>query len=206
MMGGEVLTQILLNTLFVFLFAGSLLGLALGAGLVLRARAMLAFIELMNQWVSTRRALKPLEVPRQVAPAAARTRWFGAALALLGAFSASFLVVRLDAAALAGLFRVDARASLAGMLLDAARWFLVAGSLAAVATGAMLLAFPRAWRRLEALANRWYSTRELELSGDALHLSFERVVAAFPRASGLAILALSALAAAASGTLLLGRL
>lgn len=202
MLGGQVLNQVLLNTVVVFLFAVSLLGLALGAGLLLRARAILPFIQVMNQWVSTRRALKPLELPRQVASAAASARWFGVALVGLGAFSAFILVFKLDAVTLAGLFRVDARASLAGMLLDAARWFLVAGSVTAIATGVMLLAFPRAWRRVEAAANRWYSTRELEISGDALHPSFERLVEAFPRASGVAILALSLVAAVSAGTIL----
>jgi hypothetical protein len=205
MLGGQVVTQVLVSTVVVFLFVVSLLGLALGAGLLLRARAMLPFIQLMNQWVSTRRALKPLELPRQVAPAAGGTRWFGAVLIALGGFAAAILVGKFDATTLAGLFRVDARLSLAGVLLDAMRWFLAMGSLGAVFVGAMLLFFPGAWRRIEARANHWYSTRELEVAGDALHPTLDRIVEAFPRASGIAIVGLSVLAAVSSGALLFGR-
>ncbi len=205
MSGGSLVTQLVLTTLIVFFFVGSLLGLVLGAGLLLKARLMLPFIQLMNHWVSARQALRPLEVPRQMAPAASGTRWFGAVLVALGAFSAAILLGRLDPAAVAGLLKADGRASLLGMLLEAMRWFLVLGSLAAVATGVMLLFFPKAWRRVEARANHWYSTRELEIAGDALHPSLERIVEAFPRASGAVILALSLLAAASSAMLLFGR-
>ncbi len=86
------------------------------------------------------------------------------------------------------------------------RWFLVAGSFTAILTGVMLLFFPQAWRKLEARANHWYSTRQLEIAGDTLHPSLDRIVEAFPRAAGVVILALSLIAAVASGMLLLGRL
>jgi uncharacterized protein YjeT (DUF2065 family) len=205
MSGSAVVTQLLLTSLVVFLFVGSLLGLVLGAGLLLRANAVLPFIHVMNQWVSTRQALRPLEVPVQMAPAAGGARWFGMVLAVLGAFSAAILL-RLDSAGLAGLFKVDARISLLSIALESVRWFLVAGSFTAILTGVMLLFFPQAWRKLEARANHWYSTRQLEIAGDTLHPSLDRIVEAFPRAAGVVILALSLIAAVASGMLLLGRL
>jgi uncharacterized protein YjeT (DUF2065 family) len=206
MSGSAVVTQLLLTSLVVFLFVGSLLGLALGAGLLLRANAVLPFIHVMNQWVSTRQALRPLEVPVQMAPAAGGARWFGIVLIVLGAFSAAILLGRLDSAGLAGLFKVDARISLLSIALESVRWFLVAGSFTAILTGVMLLFFPQAWRKLEARANHWYSTRQLEIAGDTLHPSLDRIVEAFPRAAGVVILALSLIAAVASGMLLLGRL
>jgi hypothetical protein len=204
MSGGSMVTQLVLTTVVIFLFAGSLLGLALGIGLLVRARFMLPFIQLMNQWVSTRQALKPLELPLQVAPAAGGARWFGAVLAALGAFAAVILLGRLDGGALAAFFRLDS-ASLLAILLEALRWFLVVGSLTAVFTGFMLLFFPQAWRKVEARANYWYSTRHLEIAGDALHPPLDRIVEAFPRASGAVILALSAIAAVSSAMLLFGR-
>lgn len=204
MSGGPILTQLLFSTLVAFLFAGSLLGLALGIGLVLRASATLPFIHLMNHWVSTRQVLTRFDLPLQVAPLASGARWFGAVLIALGAFAAAILLAKLDPGAVAGLFKVDARTSLLGILLDAIRWLLVVGSLAAIVTGVMLLFFPQAWRRVEARANRWYSTRELEVAGDALRPSLDRIVEAFPRASGLLILVASAIAAVFSGMLLFG--
>lgn len=205
MSGGSIVTQLAITSAVAFFFVGSLLGLLLGIGLLVKARAVLPFIQLMNQWVSTRQALKSLEQPRQVGSAASGARWFGAVLVALGAFSAAILLGRLDPAAVASLLKVDGRTSLLGMLLEALRWFLVLGSLGAVVTGVMLLFFPRTWRRVEERANHWYSTRSLEIAGDALYPSLDRIVEAFPRASGAVLAALSVVAAASCAMLLFGR-
>jgi hypothetical protein len=205
MFGDHLLAQILVSTLVVFLFVGSLLGLVLGLGLMVRSGAILSFMVLMNQWVSTRQALKPLELPRQLAPAASSARWFGAILVVLGAYSALVLLGSFDVQRVAALFKVDARYSLAAIALDAMKWVLVGGSFAAVATGIMVLLFPRAWRSLEERANRWHSTGNLELSGDKVYLSLDRIVEAFPRAAGLVISFLSLVAAIASGVMLFAR-
>jgi hypothetical protein len=203
MSGYNLLSQILVSTIVIFFFVTSLLGLVLGLGLVLRSSSTLSFILLMNQWVSTRQALRPLEAPVEVPHATPRTaRWFGAVLILVGAYAAVILIGSFDVQRVAGLFRVDGRYSLAGVVLDALKWFLVLGSLTAVATGIMLLFFPDAWRSLEARANRWYSTRNLELAGDTVYLSLDRMVQAFPRAAGAVIFVMSLLAALASGILL----
>jgi hypothetical protein len=202
MLGEHLLAQVLASTLVVFLFVGSLLGLVLGLGLVLRSSATLSFIRLMNRWVSTRQALRPLEVPVQLARTAAGARWFGAVLIVVGAYAAVTLVSSFDVHRVATLFKVDARYSLAGLGLDVLKWFLVLGSLTAVFTGIMLLFFPSAWRSLEARANRWYSTRNLEVAGDAVYLSLDRLVEAFPRAAGAVILFMSLIAIVASGIIL----
>lgn len=202
MFGEHLLAQVLASTLVVFLFAGSLLGLALGLGLLLRSSATLPFIRLMNQWVSTRQALRPLEAPVQLARAAAGARWFGAVLVAVGAYAAAILISSFDVHRVATLFKVDARYSLGGLGLDVLKWFLVLGSLTAVFTGIMLLFFPSAWRSVEDRANRWYSTRNLEAAGDTVYLSLDRIVEAFPRASGAVILFMSLIAVIASGIIL----
>jgi hypothetical protein len=200
----NLFAQVLASTLVVFLGVVSLLGLGLGVGLMLRSAATLRFIAWMNRWVSTRQALKPLETPRHVAPPSG-TRWVGLALAAVGAYAALVLLSSFDVPRLALLFKVDPRYSVAGLALEALKWLLVVGSLAAVLTGVMLLFFPRAWEGLEARANRWYSTGALELAADAPHMSLERMVEAHPRAAGAMIFALSAAAAAGSALVLFGR-
>lgn len=200
----NLFAQVLASTLVVFLGAVSLLGLALGLGLMLRSAGTLRFIAWMNRWISTRQALKPLEAPRHVArPAGAR--WVGLALAAVGAYAALVLLASFDVSRLALLFKVDPRYSVAGLALEALKWVLVLGAVAAVFTGIMLVFFPRAWQSLEARANRWYSTGALELAADAPHMSLERRVEAHPRAAGALIFALSAAAAAGSALLLFGR-
>jgi hypothetical protein len=201
----NLLAQLLVQAVVVFLFVVSVLGLALGLGLILRSAATLHFIELMNRWVSMRRALRPLEAQFHIAPAAGRARWFGVILVAIGAYAAVVLVGSFDVQRLALLFKVDPRYSLASLGLEVLKWLLVVGSVAAVVTGLMLLFFPRAWQALEERANRWYSTRNLELAGDTVYMSLDRMVEAHPRAAGGVILVLSLVAAIASGLWLFAR-
>jgi hypothetical protein len=104
-------------------------------------------------------------------------------------------------------FGIDgAMTSLSAMLMDAVRWFLVAGCAAAVAIGLLLLFFPGAWRTVEERGNRWYSTRALASTGDAPYLTLDRWVALFPRGAGALVIVLSLVPAIASGVLLFARL
>ena len=199
----HLLAQLLVSTVVAFLFVTSLLGLVLGLALMLRVSAIRTFMALMNQWVSTRQALKPLEVPVQIAASAGTSRWFGLILVAVGAYAAVVLVGAFDVTRIAFLLKVDPRYSLASVGLDALKWLLVVGSIAASATGIMLLFFPRTWRRVEERANRWYSTRNLELAGDTVYMSLDRLVETYPRASGSVIFLLSLVAAVASSSLLL---
>ena len=199
MSGGHLITQLLVSTVVVFLFIGSLLGLALGLGLILRSAAIVSFMRGMNRWVSTRQALKGLEVQVHVAQAAASARWFGAVLVALGAYTAVVLIVAVDVNGIAAMLKVNSRYSLAAIGIHAAKLVLVLGSLMAIATGVMLLFFPQAWRNVEARANRWYSTGNLEGSEDRVYLSLERIVEAFPRSSGVVLLAMSLVTTIFSG-------
>ena len=202
MLGQHLLLQVLVSAVVVFLFVTSMLGLILGLGLMLRSGSTMPFIVLMNRWVSTRQMLRPLELPRQMTTGGS-ARWFGVILIAVGAYAAVVLVGSFDVPRLALLFHADARYSVTGLALESLKWLLVVGALAAVATGVMLLFFPNAWRRVEERANRWYSTRELELAGDTVYLSLDRVVEAYPRAAGGVICILSVVAAMASGVMLL---
>jgi hypothetical protein len=201
MTNDRLLAQLLLTSVLLFLFMGALLGVAVSVGLLVRSAAMLRFIHAMNRWISTRQVFKPLELPLQIAQAAAGARWFGAVLLALGAYTTVVLLGAVDVNGIIALLGVDARYSLAAIAIHAAKWVLVLGSGLAMATGIMLFFFPRAWRSIEARANRWYSTGDLEGSEDTVYLSLERVVEGFPRASGLVILLLSLATAVGSGLL-----
>jgi len=198
----SVLQQILLTVLLAFLLAGSLLGIGVGAGLLLRNQRAAAFLQMMNHWVSTRRVLKPVELPRELGAGHAG-RGLGALLVLAGGYSLTVLAaVPLSRVALA--LRVDGAASpLAMVAIETAKWLLVAGCAVSVATGVLLLFFPKAWRSIEMLANRWYSSRQLTSSGDEMHVPLDRVAGAFPRAAGGVILVLSAVSSVACALLLL---
>src|ERR1700716_1913412 len=73
-----VWSKVVLPSLALFGLAGSLLGIAVGLGLLFRTAATLRFFATMNRWVSTRRSLKALEIPRSIgSPTARKPRWNG---------------------------------------------------------------------------------------------------------------------------------
>ena len=78
------LYQVLLTALLVFLLAGSLLGVAVGAGLLARSARAGAFMSAANHWVSTRRVLKPVELPRDTGHGG---RGLGVVLVAVGGYS-----------------------------------------------------------------------------------------------------------------------
>jgi len=199
-------SQVVLPSLALFGLAGSVLGIAVGLGLLLRSAATLRFFGTMNKWVSTRRILKPLEIPRNVGtPTASKPRWNGLVLVLAGAY-VSIVLWQLDGAKLASAMTHGARHPVVTeILLKAMRWFMVAGGLASVAIGVMLLFFPRAYPAFEARANHWYSTRQALTGGDSMHMTLDRWVEAYPRAAGAIIACLSVIAALAFAALVFSR-
>src|SRR5947207_7515167 len=92
-----LLERVLVPALVIFLLVGSLAGAALGCALVLRSARAVAFMRGMNRWVSTRRALKEAEIPRQVgAPGITRKPWFALFLLVGGVAVFYWLLFRIE--------------------------------------------------------------------------------------------------------------
>ncbi len=202
----RVIDQVVLPALVVFVLAGSIAAVALGVALMMRSEAALRFIGSMNTWVSTRRVLRPLEIPRSVEGAASRRpRWLGA-LILGGGIAALYLLLArpdLLAARSGSVFELK-RWLLTTLPLQAMTWFLVLGAVFAMAAGALLLALPRAWRAFEERMNHWYSTRRLvPAESDRMHTPLDALVEAHPRVAGAIIAAASIVVALAMAGLLL---
>jgi hypothetical protein len=202
----SLIEQILIPVVVLTLLAGGIAGVALGIGLVFRAECTLAFIARMNRWVSTRRALKPLEIPRSVEPApSVRHPLFGAFLVLGGAVVVYVLALRLQLP----------RVSIAGgpgpvlwaIAVDTIRWILVAGSAAGLLLGALMLFAPARYAAVTARLNYWYSTRKLIPAGsDAMRVALEPKVEGNPRLAGWLIAGASLAVTLAMVTLLFTRM
>src|SRR5437763_13343922 len=129
-----LIERIVIPAVVLTLLVGGIAGVALGTGLVFRSQATLAFIARMNRWVSTRRALKPLEIPRSLEPASApgapQPR-LGAFLLLGGALVVYVLALRLHLPQVS--LASGMRAVLLSIAIDATRWILVCGAAAGMA-------------------------------------------------------------------------
>lgn len=195
---GQVLWSVLGPFCKLVVLFGSVAGIVLGLGLLLQTQATLRGMARLNRWVSSRRALKALEIPRSMARRARGGRlWAGLVIASGAAYVLIALVWHFDTAGLASPLMLVG--------LEALRWILVAGSVLAAIVG-MLLAFsPRTLEAFETWSNRWVSMRQAVQGADTMYTPLERLVEQFPRAAGGLLIAFSAAAAIASVVLLLQR-
>ena len=175
--------------LLVLFLVGGFAVLATGLSLIFNSAGALRFFAAMNRWVSTRRAFKPIEVPRDTREAAQKYRhWLAVFFVAGGAFAFYGLVARFDAAAVIYALGPNfLRSPLASWLVDSVRWVLIAGNLVAIVTGILLAFFPGAMTALEARGGHWYSARQWAKDRDRMYLVLDNWVAEFPRASGCII-------------------
>ena len=198
----QVLFQFFIAVVLVFAAAG----FAAGVGLIVSSARTLRFFRVMNRWISTRGALRSLEVPRHTEQLTHRhRRWIGGALIAGGIFATFGLLIGVNTAALsAAAAKGDMRILLA-IVAGTLKWFLFVGSVAGVVVGAMLCFHPDALATLEKYANRWFSPRRGLRGGDDMRLTLDRLVEAHPGAAGW-ILACTTLGAGVyAATLLLAR-
>ena len=175
--------------LVVLFLTGSAGLLAAGLGLIFRSAATLRFFSSMNRWVSTRRTLRPVEVPRDTGATVQKYgRWLGAIFIVGGGFAIYSLVMQYNARAAVLLLGLDIfLPSFATWVVDSIRWILIVGNVAGIVVGIMLAFFPGALVALEARGARWYSERQVARNRDTMYLALDDWVARHPRVSGCII-------------------
>ncbi len=189
----------------VLFLVGGFAVIAAGVGLIVRSAGTLRFFVAMNRWVSTRRAFKPIEIPRDTRELVqAHRRWLAVAIVVGAAFSLYGLGAWFDARAVGLAFGLDMQSSVISWLVESARWALVVGNLAAIVLGIMLGFFPGALAMLEARGGRWYSERQLVKGADAMNFSLDNWVAASPRFAGWIITVAGLVLVGDFGIVLLG--
>lgn len=152
----------LLESLVMFLIVGSLVGMAVGALLVLRPQSLQRAGQLFNRWVSTRKLDQSLERSISIDPWFYRYRRAASALTLLGAcYVLYFFTVSMDRAHVIGELssHFNYPSAFIGWLLDALVLSALLGALFAAFVSLSLLLRPSVLRDFEEGANRWLSLR-----------------------------------------------
>lgn len=199
----DLIWQLLFQFCIVMVLVFATVGLAVGIGLLVSSARTVRFIQSMNRWVSTRGALKTMEIPRDTEQLTHRNgRRLGWVLIAGGIFATLGLLFGVDTAAFSvAAAKGDARIMVA-IVAGTLKWFLIVGSVTGVLVGYLLCFSPHALATLEKVANRWFSTRRVLRGGDDVHLTLDRLVEAHPAPSGW-ILACTGLGAVAVATVLL---
>lgn len=199
----DLIWQLLFRFFIAAVLVFASVGVAVGIGLILSSARTLRFFRVMNRWVSTRGALRPMEIPRDTDRFShRRRRLVGGALIAGGVFSTFGLAAGVDAAAVGAAFAKGDMVPLVAIVAETLRWFLIAGSAAGVVIGSLLYFSPGTLASLETYANHWFSVRRVLRGGDDMILTLDRLVEAHPGPSGW-ILACTSLGAAVYATTLL---
>lgn len=184
------IAQTLVASMMLFFFIFGMVGIAVGIGLILNPSRMHRFFRVSDQWISTRVGTRWLSMPRDIGPVVERfPRLIGATFIVLAAFSAFVLGAQLDVNQVVNVLHLRAPQLYVAWMVDFVRWCLVAGSMAAIAVGVMLIFFRDTLHAVEARANRWYSLRSGTQRADTMHMGFEKWVETYPRANGCVIAA-----------------
>ena len=194
------------EVLTVFFLLGGLVGIAVGVSLIVNSGRTLRLFGTLNRWVSLRRASRPLEIPRDTTQAVQRNRrWLAAVFIAGGAFTTYILATKFEANAAIKMFNLMALRPVVSMwIVESGRWILVVGNLIAVVAGILLAFFPAVVATLETGGSRWFSERRLLKGSDALNLTLDKWVAAYPRPAGAIITAGALLMIGNFGIMLLG--
>lgn len=180
----DLLWQLLFRFFIAVVLVFAAVGFAAGVGLIVSSARMLRFFQVMNRWVSTRGALRSMEIPRNTEQLTHRNRrWVGWALIAGGSFATFGLLIGVNTAALSAAAKGDMRI-LVAIVAGTLKWFLFIGSVAGVVVGTLLCFYPDALATLEKYANRWFSPRRGLRGGDDMRLTLDRLVEAHPGPSG----------------------
>jgi len=186
-MSGVLLNQLVLPFFLWFFFVFGLISLAVGMGILLKPEPTRRLSEIMNRWVSTRRGLKWLEVPRSAEGLLDRFRRpFGALAIPILAYSTFVLITLGDMRSFVDALRLgnNSNAVLVLIVMDTVRWCLIVFGLAAIVASVMLIFLPNALKTVKMPANHWFSIRSLLAGGDGMRMGLDTWVLGRPRAMG----------------------
>jgi hypothetical protein len=197
--------QLLIQFSIVSFLVVAVVGLGVGAGLIISSQKTVELFHVMNRWVSTRHALKSVEVPRDTDRLAHRyQRWVAGGFILGGLIAIFGLAAGVDVRALSAALAEKRFVPVVSIAVDSVKWFLIVGSTFGVVIGGMLLFYPDAESTLERYANQWVSSRQIARSGDEMRMTLDRLVEAHPKPAGW-IIACTSAAAVIAGLIMLVR-
>jgi hypothetical protein len=158
--------------------------------LVVAPLRALHFNAAANRWVSLRRAMRPLEIPRQIDPHFYRHHQHYGALMLLGSAYTVYAVAFFDLSSGATQFFLDwgHAPPVAAWLGEAVTIFLFVNSIGGFICGNLIFHRPSLLKPIEAHANRWVSTRRLLSALDRDYYPADSLLIAYPRQIGLLLL------------------
>lgn len=187
----QVSYPVFLYCVFVFFILASIFSFIVGISFALRNVMMLRFFDFMNKGISTRRALKPLAMPRFVEPGLLKYPTLLGTGIILGAATSIFLLRDVDANVFQPLFLGTFPYFTAALLASYFKSFLLIGNVICVAVGLLILFFPHLLSSIEAYSDKWLTLRKQTRPLGKMHHDVDKWVLAHPTVFGTTLSILS---------------
>jgi hypothetical protein len=183
----------LLAPLSALVFAACVLTALSGGWLLLHPRSFAAASRFFNRWISFDSLVRRMDYMTRVERFVYRhARPVGALICLASAYTLYIMAFRYDRASFVGLLGRRSGTVLTEAVVDAAGIFLALAMVFALAIGVFLMVRPSLLKGFEAASNRWLSTRRGSRVLDVMRYGPDRLLARYPRPTGLVILIASA--------------
>lgn len=165
-----VINDILLRSFLLLLCAGSIAGILVGAGMLLRPERIVFLNQYFSHWVSADKVEEQLDRPRWIERYFYHHHWLVGSALLIGALFVLYVF----------LFSHNVRKIYAAIapgnwwLANALMGVLLIGSVLAALVGIIVLARPSLLREIEKSTNRWISTEGVAKFFNRVHDSLDR--------------------------------
>lgn len=188
---GQISYPVFMYLVWLFFVISSVFAFAVGLGLALHRQSIQRISAIMNRWVSLRKWMKPLSIPRTIEPALlahpVRTGFFLA----VGATASVLIINGLDAQVFHPLYDGVWPTPTVSVLSGFTRDFLLTGNILVLLVGLLLMLAPHWLSRVIAYSDQWYSVRKRTRTLAKMHLEVDEWVLAHAKVSGLALIVMS---------------
>ena len=181
----KFLSQIVNQTIFIFLLIGAVFGLLAGIMLVVDSAKAFRIGDRMNRWVSTRKAIRPLEEHHSISrPLYRMHRLVGLLICAGSLYAMVVLGTPYGEAAISKSLSGLGPARFASWISESLRITLLVGNAGAFLFGLAFILRPSALRGLEAWADRRISGRKATKPLEEMRMQADQFVREHPRLVG----------------------
>jgi hypothetical protein len=185
----KFLSQIVNQAVFIFLLVGAAFALIAGLLLLLDSARAFRIAAVMDRWVSTRSALRPLEEHHSIAKPLYRMHRLVGALICAGAlYSLSVLGTPAGEAAMTKSLRGIGPVHFSAWISESLRYMLLAGNFFAFIFGLVFIVRPSALKAMEAWADRRISGRRPTKALEEMRRPADQFVRAHPKLVGALVI------------------
>jgi hypothetical protein len=185
----KFLSQIVNQSIIVFLMVGAAFALLVGLMLLLDSERAFRIGERLDRWVSTRAAVKPLEEFHNISRPLYRMHRLVGALICAGAlYSLVVLGLPSGGQAITKSLRGIGPTYFAAWLSESLRYVLLAGNFGALLFGLVFIVRPSALKSLEAWADRRISERKAVMPLEKMRMSADQFLRRHPKAMGVLVI------------------